>query len=241
MTKKKKRSHLLIVEDDATSRLIMKKILETAGYTVTERDNIEGAVIAAIEESPNLILLDLVIPHLTGFDFLQIRKTDKFLIKIPVLVTSNLNDRDSVYRAITLGADDYFTKPVNARILLQKILKLLQDKTFLTFKFKKDERPVLQVHTDQVRGQEHVELQLLEIDEFGIKWIAPNMLSRGISYKFSGEFFRDMLGSTPQLMTVVSNWIDAETGSYGGAAEFDPGNDELSKKVRKWLALKVNA
>jgi CheY-like chemotaxis protein len=234
---KKKHSHLLIVEDDATSRLIMRKVLEGAGFSVSETDDIEKAADMAVTEAPSLILLDLVMPRLTGFDYLQIRKSDKVLAKIPVLVTSNLNDRDSVFKAITLGADDYFTKPVNDRVLLQKVLKLLNDKSFFTYKFAKGYQPRLHVQSDQ----EMVELKVTEVDEFGIKWISPKSFPRGESYNFTGELFREIAGATPQYMTVVSIWPEPKSTSFGGSSEFDPNDDSINKNVRKWLAQKAFA
>lgn len=228
---------MLIVEDDPTSRLIMRKILEGSGFTVTERDNVKEALTVAVQEAPSLILLDLVMPGLTGFDFLQTRKDNKVLSKIPVLVTSNLKDRDSVFRAISLGADDYFTKPVNDRVLLQKVLKLLNDKSFFTCKFTQGHLPKIHIQSDQYL----LDLKVTEVDEFGIKWLSPKSFTRGESYKFSGELLREIVGASPQYMTVITNWPEPRTTSYGGLAEFDQNNEEINKKVRKWLAQKASA
>ncbi len=107
---KDKKSKVLIVEDDEFLRVLTAKRLEKEGYQVAVAVDGESALTVAGESNPNLILLDLLLPGVNGFEVLgQLKKSDK-LKSIPVIVFSNLGQKEDIEKAQKLGAVDYLIK-----------------------------------------------------------------------------------------------------------------------------------
>lgn len=132
---------ILIIDDDREIRVLMKRIIDAAGANCIEQDNVEGGIDYAMASPPHLILLDLKMPKHSGFDFLKVRNKSQALQTIPVLVVSGSRDKDSVYKALSLGAADYIVKPLETKTLLQKIRKYLKDHAFYSYRFPEDEQP----------------------------------------------------------------------------------------------------
>ncbi len=135
---------VLIIDDDADSRKLLRNVLETAGMSVEEAADVEQGLKSAEARVPHLILCDLRMPGLSGFDFLEKKRWITSLVKTPVLVISAANDRESVYKAMSLGASDYLIKPFTTALLLQKAGKALHDRSSLSVKFAEGEEPVAQ-------------------------------------------------------------------------------------------------
>lgn len=127
-----KGKEILIVDDAADARMLTRKILEVDGATVTEAETVEQAFLTTKTLVPHLILIDLDMPGKNGFDFLESRMADPVFRGIPALVLSGLKDRESVRRAVSLGADDYILKPLRAALVLQKVRKVLRLGSFLS-------------------------------------------------------------------------------------------------------------
>jgi len=101
---------ILIIEDDKFLReLIVQKILKE-GYQAQEAVNGEEGVTKAKEEKPDLILLDLILPGIDGFEALRQVKESPDTSSIPVIILSNLGQKDDVERGMKLGATDYLIK-----------------------------------------------------------------------------------------------------------------------------------
>jgi DNA-binding response OmpR family regulator len=101
---------ILIVEDDKFLReLIVQKILKE-GYQAVEAINGEDGVAKAKEEKPDLMLLDLILPGIDGFEALRQVKESADTSSIPVIILSNLGQKDDVERGMKLGAADYLIK-----------------------------------------------------------------------------------------------------------------------------------
>lgn len=119
---------ILIVEDELPFRLIYRDALDMYGYTVTEAENGEEAMNLIEQTPPDLILLDLVLPKLSGFDMLTKLKQSPKTKGIPVIVYSVLNDKISIDRALALGADDFTIKgETPAAKVVDKVRRLLGD------------------------------------------------------------------------------------------------------------------
>lgn len=101
---------ILIVEDEEEIAWIWKEELRTKNYKIKIAKDGEEALKLAKSFRPDIILLDLLLPKKSGLDVLQELKADSDLKIIPVVVISNLADDESIKRALTLGAVDYFVK-----------------------------------------------------------------------------------------------------------------------------------
>mgnify|MGYP001034159188 CR=1 FL=1 len=101
---------ILIVEDDKFLRELISRKLQQQGFSVSEAvDGTEGLQ-KAKEEKPDLILLDLILPGIDGFEVLTRIKQDPYISSIPVLILSNLGQKEEVERGLKLGAIDYLVK-----------------------------------------------------------------------------------------------------------------------------------
>lgn len=101
---------VLIVEDELPFRQIYRDVLKGDGYRVIEAEDGEEALTLLKTELPDAILLDLILPKLSGYDLLLKLRSDPRTHNIPVVVYSIMNDEDSIQRALKLGAKDYAIK-----------------------------------------------------------------------------------------------------------------------------------
>ena len=101
---------VLIVEDDEFLRSLTAKRLEKEGYEVSVAVDGESANGIASEKKPDLILLDLLLPGMDGFEVLKRARADEVTKKTPIIVFSNLGQREDIEKAKGLGANDFLIK-----------------------------------------------------------------------------------------------------------------------------------
>ena len=101
---------ILIIEDDASFRRVYHDMFETAGYQVRVAENGELGWDLAKAEKPDLVMLDLVLPGLNGFEVLKYIRGDSETKNIPVIITTALGEQDDIRKGIELGANDYLVK-----------------------------------------------------------------------------------------------------------------------------------
>ena len=117
---------ILIVDDDPTGRLMMRAALEPVGFEILERADGADAVSAFAEHRPDLVVLDVVMPGMDGFEACsRIRATPPGR-QTPILMLTGLEDIDSINRAYEVGATDFATKPVNLALLGHRVRYLLR-------------------------------------------------------------------------------------------------------------------
>ncbi len=116
---------VLIVEDDEFLRTLTAKRLEKEGYGLAVAVDGDTALNVAIEAKPDLILLDLLLPGIDGFEVLKRIRANDELKKVPVIVFSNLGQREDVEKATQLGADDFLVK---ANFTLDDLVVKLNDR-----------------------------------------------------------------------------------------------------------------
>ncbi len=121
-------ARLLVADDNKVNRLLMGRNLELQGHKVAMAENGRAALDALRRESFDLLLLDIEMPDLDGFQVMEQLAADPALRDLPVIVTSSLEGVAHVVRAIELGADDYLRKPVNPVLLKARIASSLEKK-----------------------------------------------------------------------------------------------------------------
>jgi DNA-binding response OmpR family regulator len=109
-------STILVVDDDASMRDLLRLHLSAAGYDVLVAEDAIAAGYMVLRNPPDLIISDVNMPHLDGFEFIQALKSDKTLPQIPVIFLTSMEEGD--HRGKELGAVGYITKPVRADKLL---------------------------------------------------------------------------------------------------------------------------
>ncbi len=116
---------ILIAEDNEDNLFILARQLRRSGYLVVEAQDGLEALDRLKENKPDLLLLDLMMPGLSGFEVLEQIHTDTELPKVPVIVLSALADPDVINRCMGLGARDYITKPYDPAQLMDRIVNPL--------------------------------------------------------------------------------------------------------------------
>lgn len=115
---------ILIVDDSATERHMLKDLLTRAGYEVVSSETGEDAIRKAHQAKPDLILMDVVMPGLNGFQATRAISRDPETKSIPVIMcTSKSQETDKIW-GLRQGARDYVVKPVDGKVLLAKIASL---------------------------------------------------------------------------------------------------------------------
>jgi DNA-binding response OmpR family regulator len=102
--------NILIIEDDRFLRELIARKLIKEDFNISEAIDGEEGIKKIKEEKPDLVLLDLILPGIDGFEVLSKMKEDPSIIRIPVIILSNLGQREDVERGLKLGAVDYLIK-----------------------------------------------------------------------------------------------------------------------------------
>ncbi len=112
-------NHILLVEDEPLLAALLKQRLEKEGFEVKSVSDGEEALTALRRETPRLILLDIILPKMSGFEFMEHVKDDPQIPSIPIVITSNLGQETDIERGRKLGAVGYFVK---ARISIEELI-----------------------------------------------------------------------------------------------------------------------
>lgn len=178
---------VLITDDSLVIRAVVRAHLETAGYRVVEAIDGRAAIEHCRRTPPDVILLDIEMPGLDGYEVLEVLKADPLLADLPVVFLTTLTDMDNVLRGLRGGAHDYLKKPFEpaelvARVAAAAHVKKLQDQ----LRLRNAELDLLSrtdaltglnnrrhlewvlghYHADSTRHQDPLSVLLLDIDHF---------------------------------------------------------------------------
>src|SRR6266446_5738915 len=121
-------SRILVVDDNASNRDLLSRRLQRQGHTVLQAEDGARALALVEKEALDLVLLDLMMPGISGYDVLALLKRDPRFRDIPVIVISALSELDSIVRCIEAGADDYLAKPFDPTLLRARVGSSLEKK-----------------------------------------------------------------------------------------------------------------
>ena len=117
---------ILIIEDEKFLLEMYEMRLKAAGFEVLSAEEGKIGIHLAVENKPDLIVLDIVLPEMSGYEVLRMLKSDPDTKDIPVLVFSNLGQQEEIQKGLELGADNYVVKTeVTPSQLVKKIVKML--------------------------------------------------------------------------------------------------------------------
>jgi len=114
-------ANILVVEDEQIIARLLKEMLLVEGYQAVTVLNGEDAVQFALKETPHLIILDLMLPGIDGYEVVQCLRTHPKSMHIPIIVLSSLGETKDKVQAFEVGVDDYITKPFHTDELLARI------------------------------------------------------------------------------------------------------------------------
>jgi DNA-binding response OmpR family regulator len=121
MTRKK----ILLVDDADTILMMERMILNRGGYELITAKDGQEAVAKAVTERPDLILLDIVMPRMNGFEALKQLRSQEATKAIPIMMVTTRGEEENVEAGFASGCDDYITKPLNGSEVLAKVRSYL--------------------------------------------------------------------------------------------------------------------
>jgi len=109
---------VLIIEDDATLLRVLKDNFEFAGYRVATAADGKSGLLSALDERPDLIVLDLMLPEINGYELCRLLRKEK--LDVPIIMLTAKGQESDIVLGLELGADDYVTKPFSMKELLAR-------------------------------------------------------------------------------------------------------------------------
>jgi putative two-component system response regulator len=153
-------SMVLIVDDEYIGRETLQSVLEGEGYELEMAENGFQAIEKAKKLLPDVILLDVMMPGMTGFEVCQRIRNDPQIAEIPIIILTALDDRESLLNALKAGADDFISKPfdryeLRARLMgitrLNRYQKLIQERA----KLREANAQLLSAYEATIEGWSH--------------------------------------------------------------------------------------
>jgi two-component system, cell cycle response regulator DivK len=121
-----KEYNILVIDDSTTNIVLLEAIFEDKGFKISTALTVSEAIQIMSKTLPDLILLDLLMPKISGYEFLEQLRKDKKSINIPVIVISAVTDRQNIARIRNMGAVEFVCKPVDIPILTALVEKTLR-------------------------------------------------------------------------------------------------------------------
>ncbi|MCI0407480.1 MAG: response regulator [Acidobacteria bacterium] len=122
-------STILVVDDDPRNIRLMESILKTSGYAVITAEDGEQALEAVARRRPDAVLLDVMMPGVSGFDVCKKLRSQYETRLLPIIMVTALNALEEKVQALEMGADDFLSKPVNRMEMLAKLRSILRVKS----------------------------------------------------------------------------------------------------------------
>jgi two-component system phosphate regulon response regulator PhoB len=117
---------VLIIEDELAIRDMLRMALEMAGFDCLEAEDIQDGYARIVDDRPDVVLLDWMLPGASGIELLRRLKRDGIAGEVPVIMLTAKTDQDNVVQGLDVGADDYITKPFAPREVVARINALLR-------------------------------------------------------------------------------------------------------------------
>jgi len=117
---------ILVAEDDVMLSEISKFRLESLGYDVIIAENGKEGAFKAMSEKPDLMLVDIMMPEVSGIEMIKIVRANSDLKDVPIIVVSALGRNEDIEAAMKAGANDYVVKPYSSADLVKRIANLLK-------------------------------------------------------------------------------------------------------------------
>lgn len=148
--------YILLVDDEPQNLYLLEELLDLEGYHTRSAASGAEALAIAEQDPPQLLLLDVMMPDMNGFEVCQQLRSHSSLQTIPVIFLTALGDDDSRLKGLDVMGDDYLTKPINADLVVKKIESLLRLRQLRDDSYQKalaDQMQVLRQSQEQVKRQ----------------------------------------------------------------------------------------
>lgn len=123
-------ARILVVDDDPKVRAVLERVLLKDGHSIETAENGHAALAAIARSAPDVILTDVTMPGMDGFELCQRLKMNVVTRLIPVVMVTGLSDRDNRIKGVEIGADEFLTKPVDPQELRARVRSLMRIKRY---------------------------------------------------------------------------------------------------------------
>lgn len=120
-----KKHTVLLVDDSATNNLLLQVVFDQNGFNVETASSGKDAIKILAKKHIDVVLLDLMMPQMSGFEVLTAIKGNPETAKIPVLIVSADSERDDAEKALAMGAEYFFEKPLKLNEIVEKVKSIL--------------------------------------------------------------------------------------------------------------------
>ncbi len=124
------RARILVVDDEANDRQLLEVLLAAEGFTIMTASSGAEALSIIAQTPPDLILLDVMMPDMDGYQVAEAIKSDRSILPIPIVMITVLDDREAMMRALAVGVEDFLIKPVHRAELYMRVRNLLRLKEY---------------------------------------------------------------------------------------------------------------
>lgn len=197
------RKQILVVDDDTNIRALLRQELEADGYSVAEAKDGLQAIARVKELKPDLVILDVMMPKMNGFDAAAVLRSDPDTMNIPIIILSIMEDMDRGFR---IGIDSYFTKPVRTEQLLKEIGTLVS------------------------RGNSKKRVIVVDVDESASKTLAEVLETKGFTVVVVNDLegcIKNARESKPDMIIVDSLFSDNDGYDQLKALRFEKGFENI--------------
>lgn len=239
---------VLVVDDNRTNRLVLRALLQREGYDVLFAENGQQSIEVFEAESPDLILMDVMMPVMDGFEATQRIKAQAGELFVPIIIVTALTDEESLVKGISVGADDFLSKPYNQTILKAKIEALMRTRALYSTQIRQKQE--LTYHQQRIEEEQRVAKRMFSnivhtgaLEEAHIEFsISPMAIFNGdllLAARTPSGALHVMLGDfTGHGLSASIGAMPASEIFYGMTAKgFGIGDivAELNKKLRSIL------
>jgi DNA-binding response OmpR family regulator len=212
---------VLIIDDDPSQTILLQKIIENIGPTVSITCTIEQAQNEITHFPPHLIILDLHLGEENGFIFLEKNVLNLKKTETKIIVLSRFNKKSITKKALTLGADDFLLKPINAKDIIQSVTRHLKERSTLKYSFSQSSENA----TLEFPGE------ITRFNEFEIILNAPVKLNEKKEIVIiKNTYFQKILEAIHLIPSTISYFIG--NGRYDNVLKVTGATEETLKDMR---------
>lgn len=195
-----RKARILVVDDEANIRELLSQEFTEAGYQVSTASNGHDAIAAVRADRPDLVVLDVMMPEMNGFDAAAVLKNDPLTADIPIVILSIVQDRERGFR---VGVDRYLTKPIDTDLLFREVGALIEQKT------------------------SHKHVLVVDDDQSAVKTLTEVLAARGyrVSEARADELLERAKATRPDIIMLSS--VASATSGAVQMLRFEKGMDNV--------------
>ena len=210
---------ILIVEDDATQRMLLRECLEVAGFSCEEAENGKDGLEKCRALAPTLVILDVLMPDIDGFEVCSEIRSDPETMNIPVLMITGLEDHESIEKAYDVGATNFFTKPINCTLLPHHV-KYMVRSSEMAREIRKAKQAMKEANEAKSRFLANMshELRTPLNSIIGFSEIIQNETMGPVGNQDYAEFAKEIHDSGSHLLNLINDILDLSKIDSGDLA-----------------------